>query len=220
VDQDSIDRIRTTTFPLGRRGYEKREVDRFLNRLADWLESGGADQARAELVRRELERVGQKTGQILVAAHDAAEEVRAQLDQQAQEEMAESRQQADEVREAADRYAAETRAEADAYANRTHDDADEYAAQARDEGDAYSATTREGADSYAMKTREEAEVRRRDIEAVISDLEDRRDAVVAELERLASEVSGTATLHRPGSGSPAEAESEPEPSGFAAGERG
>ena len=54
MDRDSIDRIRSATFPVGRRGYEKREVDRFLNKLADWLETGGGDQTRAELVRREL----------------------------------------------------------------------------------------------------------------------------------------------------------------------
>jgi len=47
VDRDSIDRIRSATFPVGRRGYEKREVDRFLNKLADWLETGGGDQTRA-----------------------------------------------------------------------------------------------------------------------------------------------------------------------------
>ena len=37
MDRDSIGRIRSATFPVGRRGYEKREVDRFLNKLADWL---------------------------------------------------------------------------------------------------------------------------------------------------------------------------------------
>ena len=37
---------------------------------------------------------------------------------------------------------------------------------------------------------------RADIEAVIADLEKRRDAVLAELERLASGIAGTATEHR------------------------
>ena len=49
MDRDSIDRIRSATFPVGHRGYEKREVDRFLSRLADWLETGGGDQTRAEI---------------------------------------------------------------------------------------------------------------------------------------------------------------------------
>jgi DivIVA domain-containing protein len=75
VDRDSIDRIRSATFPVGRRGYEKREVDRFLNKLADWLESGGGDQTRAELLKRDLERVGQQTGKILTDAHDTARSI-------------------------------------------------------------------------------------------------------------------------------------------------
>jgi DivIVA domain-containing protein len=43
VDRDSIDRIRSATFPVGRRGYEKREVDRFLKRILE--------EARAEAKR-------------------------------------------------------------------------------------------------------------------------------------------------------------------------
>ena len=65
MDQDSIERIRSATFPVARRGYEKREVDRFLLSLAEWLETGGADQGRSDAVRRELERVGEETSKIL-----------------------------------------------------------------------------------------------------------------------------------------------------------
>ena len=65
MDQESIERIRTATFGVSRRGYDKRDVDRFLERLADWLETGGGDEARSEVVRTELERIGEQTGQIL-----------------------------------------------------------------------------------------------------------------------------------------------------------
>jgi DivIVA domain-containing protein len=117
VDRDSIDRIRSATFPVGRRGYEKREVDRFLNKLADWLETGGGNQTRAELLRRDLERVGQQTGKILTDAHDVAEQVKAEAEREARGIV------------------------------------------------------------------DEANQRRADIEAVISDLEDRRDTVAADLKR-------------------------------------
>ena len=40
MDQESLDRIRSATFNLARRGYDKREVDTYLSRLADWLENG------------------------------------------------------------------------------------------------------------------------------------------------------------------------------------
>src|SRR5918994_3485413 len=52
VDQDSIERIRSATFPIARKGYDKREVERFLNGLADWLEGGGSDQALSEVIKR------------------------------------------------------------------------------------------------------------------------------------------------------------------------
>jgi len=155
VDRDSIDRIRSATFPVARRGYDKREVDRFLSRLADWLETGGADQTRAETVRRDLERVGQQTGKILTEAHDAGDQIRAEAERDAARLAERARAQAEETREAAERYAGETRAGADEYAETTRSAADEHADQARTEADAYSATTREGADAYAAKTREE-----------------------------------------------------------------
>ena len=228
MDPDSIDRIRSATFPLARRGYDKREVDRFLSKLADWLETGGADQARTELVRRELERIGEQTGKLLTDAHDAGEQLRAEAEGEAQRIAEETQLEAEQVRATADDYAGEARAAADAYAVQTRAEADDYGEQARSEADAYSATTREGADAYAAKLREEvgeaaAEVRSRadrdaermveraraesrrivdeanrrrcDVEAVISDLEHRRDAVVAEMRRLSSELEGTATHH-------------------------
>jgi DivIVA domain-containing protein len=131
VDRDSIDRIRSATFPVGRRGYEKREVDRFLNKLADWLETGGGNQTRAELLRRDLERVGQQTGKILTDAHDVAEQVKAEAEREARGIL---------------------------------DDANQ---------------------------------RRADIEAVIADLEDRRDTLAADLKRLSSELAGAAGKRRP-----------------------
>jgi DivIVA domain-containing protein len=170
VDRDSIDRIRSATFPVARRGYEKREVDRFLNRIAEWLETGGADQTRAELVRRDLERIGEQTGKILTDAHDAGEEIRAEAEREAEGIIAEAETQAERVRAAA----AESRA-------RAEDEAQE---------------TLSRANSEATRIIEDANRRRRDIEAVISDLEARRDGVVADLEQLSSEIAGAATQHR------------------------
>jgi DivIVA domain-containing protein len=101
VDRDSIDRIRGATFPIGRRGYEKREVDRFLNRLADWLETGGGDQSRAELLRRDLERIGQQTGKILTDAHDVAERLRSEAERETHRIVEEAQEHAAHVIEQA-----------------------------------------------------------------------------------------------------------------------
>jgi DivIVA domain-containing protein len=97
VDRDSIDRIRSATFSVGRRGYEKREVDRFLNKLADWLETGGGDQTRGELLRRDLERVGQQTGKILTDAHDLGEQLLAEAEREGQRIVEEARAEAKRI---------------------------------------------------------------------------------------------------------------------------
>jgi cell division initiation protein len=110
VDRDSIDRIRSATFPVGRRGYEKREVDRFLNKLAEWLETGGGDQTRAELVRRDLERIGQQTGKLLTEAHDVAEQLQAEAEREARRIVEEARAEAKRIVDEANQRRAEIEA--------------------------------------------------------------------------------------------------------------
>jgi DivIVA domain-containing protein len=218
VERDSIDRIRSATFPLGRRGYEKREVDRFLNQLADWLETGGGDQARTELVRRDLEEIGRKTGAILTAAHDAGEELRSEATEEATQTIADGQAEAKRIRAAADSYSKETRSAADQYARKVRSESDEYSRESREEADDYSAETRAEAErdaaqivasaqADAKRIVDDANRRRRDIETVIADLDQRRDAAVGELERLSSALIGAATQHR-GEGTATETKAE------------
>ena len=83
VDQTSLDRIRNATFPSSRRGYDKHEVEKFLARLADWLETGGGDESRSDAVKKELEKVGQRTGAILAQAEESAQQIRAEAEEEA-----------------------------------------------------------------------------------------------------------------------------------------
>src|SRR5918997_1701817 len=94
VDQTSLDRIRNATFPSSRRGYDKHEVEKFLARLADWLETGGGDESRSATVKRELERVGERTGAILAQAEESAQQIRAEAEQEARETVADAEAQA------------------------------------------------------------------------------------------------------------------------------
>ncbi|KAA0270380.1 MAG: DivIVA domain-containing protein, partial [Acidobacteria bacterium] len=62
---DRIEELRTVRFPTERRGgYDRRAVDAFLAELADWLETGGEDEARRALVRRAMGEVGERTGPV------------------------------------------------------------------------------------------------------------------------------------------------------------
>jgi DivIVA domain-containing protein len=203
-----IDQIRSATFNVTRRGYDKREVDAYLAGLAEWLESGGGDQARTEIVKHELERVGRQTTKILTSAEDAAESVRADADSEAQQMREEARVEAESVRAAADAYASQTRTEAEAFADKARRDADSYAQQTRSDADQQAAAVQNSAESEAVRMVEEGTKRRREIDTVISDLETRRDAVLSGLEQLSSELVDTATQHKADGGPKAPA-SEP-----------
>ena len=117
VDQTSLDRIRNATFPSSKRGYDKQEVEKFLARLADWLETGGGDESRSETVKRELERVGERTGAILSQAEDSAQQIRSEAEAEAAETISTANIEVEQARTEADSYAEETRNSADAYAD-------------------------------------------------------------------------------------------------------
>ena len=83
MDPLDVDRIRRVTFPMSRKGYSQRAVHDFLDRLAAWLESGEGDPARADLLRRDLRRIGERTATILAEAEAAAERTRAAAEREA-----------------------------------------------------------------------------------------------------------------------------------------
>jgi DivIVA domain-containing protein len=195
VDRDSIERVRSATFPVARRGYDQREVDRFLSSLADWLETGGADQGRSDLIRRELERIGEETGRLLTEAHDIAERLRVQAEREAEGLIEGAQTQADRTRAEADRILAQAQGVAEAAAQKLRTEADKYATQKRMDADHDSEQTLRKARAEAKRIVDEASTRKRDVEAVIADLEARRDEVLASLERLSTELAGTATEH-------------------------
>ena len=132
VDETSLDRIRNATFPSSRRGYDKHEVEKFLARLADWLETGGGDESRSDTVKRELERVGERTGAILAQAEESAQQIRSEAEAEARARRA--RRAAPRPRRRAGRPRPTRRrpdAEADSYAEKARSEADKDAADAR-----------------------------------------------------------------------------------------
>jgi DivIVA domain-containing protein len=165
VDQDSVDRIRSATFPQARRGYDRHEVERFLAEIADWLETGGTDEARADLVAPELDRIGKQVSNILKEANDAARTMRADAEREVRYDLADGNRKAEEIREGAERYAEETRDEADGYAIKTRAEANEQADAVKAEADAYAEETRGEADAYDTQTRNDAQAAVRELRA-------------------------------------------------------
>jgi DivIVA domain-containing protein len=222
TSESGIERIGAAKFPLVRKGYDPDQVDAFLAEVVDWLETGGADQARAEVVKREIERVGERTASILASAEDTAQQLRgdAEVEIAAMLEGAES--ESGQVRTEADAYAATARGEADEYATKLRAEADAYAATTRADADAYARETRETVDADAERKQvvadrrateviEAAEekarrivndgsARRREVEAVIADLVKRRDQVIATANDLGAELRSVAAGHTPKAG--------------------
>jgi DivIVA domain-containing protein len=201
VDQTSLDRIRNATFPSSRRGYDKHEVEKFLARLADWLETGGGDESRSDTVKRELERVGQRTGAILAQAEESAQQIRAEAEEEARGTVNTASMEAAETRAETDKYAAEGRTSADAYAQQTRQAAEEEAATTRQQAEQDARETIATAQAQARRIVEEGTQRREDIEAVIADLVRRRNDVLADTEELTAKLTGAVSEHRPEPGS-------------------
>ena len=201
VDQTSLDRIRNATFPSSRRGYDKHEVEKFLARLADWLETGAGDESRSDTVKRELERVGQRTGAILSQAEESAQQIRAEAEEEARGTVNTANMEAEETRTEADRYATEARASADTFAQQARQSAEEEAAATRRQAEEEARDAIAEARAQARRILEEGTQRREDIEAVIADLVRRRDDVLADTEELSAKLTGAVSEHRPESGS-------------------
>jgi DivIVA domain-containing protein len=103
MDRLSVDAIRRATFPVARRGYSTRAVHRFLDRVAEWLETGTGDPVRADLLRRDLARVGRRTAAVLIEADLEARRLRAEAEREAAQIVRRAREEAALIRGGSDR---------------------------------------------------------------------------------------------------------------------
>ena len=162
-----IDEIRHATFETARKGYDPRQVRRYLEALADWLgQLGLADPDRGEM-RRELGWVGERTSEILTQAEETAVEMRQKAEAEAARMRAEATKDSERMRAEADDAARRTQLEATERAEATIADAER----------------------RAEELVEDANARRRDLQALIGDLLDRRDEIVAEGNRLVDDLA-------------------------------
>ena len=176
MDWNDIERIRVEGFPIARRGYDRRSVDKFLTELADWLETDAATDIGQKAITRKLELVGKSTANILLTTEQESEQMR----RRAEEECAELRSEAEAA-------ALATRRAADEYAKKVCDKAEQEARQIQD-----------AASTKAKQNVEEGQRRRAQIEELVSELNARRDQALAELDHLKEELGSTIESHRAG----------------------
>jgi len=173
MDLEDIHRLRVQGFTVARRGYDRREVDRFLDALLDWIDTDAAKELGDQAVKRKLELVGKSTAHILLTTEKESEGLRSQTEEEC----------------------AELRSEAESASLAVRRDADEYATKTREKGEQDARRTGEVAGAKAKGIVEEGERRRAQIETVIAELDARRDGTLRELERLGRELASTIGEH-------------------------
>ena len=205
IDETSLDRIRGASFSETRKGYDKDEVHGFLEKLADWLESGAGDASRADAVKRELENIGQRSSSILTQAEEGAAQIRLEAEVRLKEAEAEASKLVKEARAEAKQLGQASKAEAKQVADAATEEANELLESAR----AQAETLLAEAKSTAERLVSEGEARRKDIETVIDDLGARRDEVRDAIEillgRLSNALSGSESEASNGSASASKA---------------
>lgn len=174
MDRTVIERLRVEGFTVARRGYDQREVDKFLTALTEWLETDAAKDLGGMAVMRKLELAGKSTAQILLTTEKESEQMRLQTEEDC----------------------AELRSRAEAAALEARKAADEYAKKVRDRADEYARGTGETASAKAKRTIEEGERRRAQIDTVVGTLDSRRNDTLQDLERLQGELVATIEKHR------------------------
>jgi cell division septum initiation protein DivIVA len=173
MNWNDIERLRVEGFGEARRGYDKREVDKFLDALAEWLSTDAAKDLGGMAVKRKLELAGRSTAQILLTTEHEAEQMRLQTDEECKK----------------------LRSEAEAAALASRQGADEYAQKVRGKADQDARSTRDAANAEAKQTIEEGERRRAQVEAVIGDLDARRKHTLREMESLLNELASAIDKH-------------------------
>jgi cell division initiation protein len=112
--RSTADRIRSKSFPVAMRGYDRAAVEAWLEEIAELVERlEERPPTRDTAVKRALDEIGQETAAILQRAHAAAEEIearsRAQADGRLQRAEREAEQVLGEAEEQATRLEADTR---------------------------------------------------------------------------------------------------------------
>ena len=169
--------IRTVSFPVSVRGYDRRAVDAYVirvNRLIAELEATRSPQAA---VRHALEQVEEERAAILGQAQQAAEEITSAAQQEAEEMTARAKAEA-----------ADIVVNGSAEADRTRDQADEHVAQARTEAEEILAKSRTDAAEQLRRSQEEVAALREEAQAWMHELRIDTEAVWGERRELLDDL--------------------------------
>jgi DivIVA domain-containing protein len=162
--------IRDISFPVSVRGYDRRAVDAYIQRVNRVIAELEVTRSPQAAVRHAVERVADQTKAILQQARESAEEITTT-----------AREEADEIMATAKAEAADVVVNADAEADRARAMAEQAVAGARAEADNIVARSKTEAEKIIARSREEAAERLRRSEEEIAALQDQAEARMREL---------------------------------------
>lgn len=183
--------IRDASFPTAVRGYERRAVDTYVervNRVIAELEVGSSPQAA---VKHALDRVGDQTSGVLQRARQAAEEITGTAIAEAEETISQAKAEAEQILE-------ELKLQAHQLRGRSKEEADEILARAK----AGAEELMRDAQQQARTVRDQAEARVRELQADTDSAWEARGKLLEDLPRIATELmevagGAAARLQRP-----------------------
>jgi DivIVA domain-containing protein len=192
--------IRDVAFPSAGRGYERRAVDAYVQRVNRLIAELEVSRSPQGAVRHALDRVGEQTKAILQRAQESAEEITATARGEADEGIARARARANEI--VASAMAA--RVEAEEIVANAKKEAEAILAAAKAEVDVVLARSRTEAGEIVARSRTEAAERRRRFEEDIAasreqaetrmqELHGETEAVWKERHELLDEIHAMAT---------------------------
>jgi DivIVA domain-containing protein len=173
--------IREVSFPVSLRGYDRRAVDAYVDRVKRLIAELELTRSPEAAVTRALEQVGEQTSGILQRAGETAEAIAVGARQKAEESTARASQEAEET-------VASAKSEADEILNRSLAEAETILAQSSKE----EAQRRRRSQEEITALRDEAEARMRELHADTEAIRAERRELLDDLRAIAARVEETA----------------------------
>jgi len=215
------DELRNKTFPIVKRGYDKPEVHRYLQSIAEDLEAFNEEMARRdEIVVAEVvddrhgastgsavtqfessmqyddfDRVGSEISLMLRHAQESAAKIRTEAETDARTLVDQVRIDIEADRVAHEQAAAELITRTEQRASELRSEAEQYSTQARSDADFFAKQTREDAEFQRGELTANAEAEKAQAETTLREAEEQAQAMLDEANRQAEEIMAEASAN-------------------------
>jgi DivIVA domain-containing protein len=188
--------IRDPSFSSSIRGYDRQDVDRYVERVNQLIAELQISVSARAAVRHALERVGEQTSGILQRARETAEEITSSAREEADETIGRANAEAGDIVARAEREAGQIATQASAEAEQTitaaRADARELLERAREEAESTVARARDDAEAHVRQAedeigslRDEADSTMRTLQVEIEAIAEQRRARLDEVREIA-----------------------------------